>query len=93
MEITYHKEGDYMIPDLTIEKEPKVILTKYGRDRLVFVCHHEVYVLLLFLLLSSYLDVLIHIQPWIPPSYNYFINIASPKLKNFDFVVYLFEKW
>ena len=37
MEITYHKEGDYMIPDLTIEKEPKVILTKYGRDRLRFI--------------------------------------------------------
>ena len=27
-EITYHKEGDYLIPDLAIESQEKVVLGK-----------------------------------------------------------------
>ena len=34
-EITYHKEGDYLIPNLAVKgSEEKVVLGKYGRARL-----------------------------------------------------------
>ena len=36
-EITYHKEGDYLIPDLAIESQEKVVLGKYGRARLKYI--------------------------------------------------------
>ena len=36
-EITYHKEGDYLIPDLAIRTEEKVVLGKYGRARLKYI--------------------------------------------------------
>ncbi|MCF0126325.1 MAG: TnpV protein [Clostridia bacterium] len=32
--ITYHKEGDYLIPDLYLPKEPSGNIGKYGRLRL-----------------------------------------------------------
>ena len=32
--ITYHKEGDYLIPDLYLPKQPKGHIGKYGRLRL-----------------------------------------------------------
>ncbi len=40
MKITYHREGDYLIPDLTIE-DKKVILGKYGRARLNYIKNHK----------------------------------------------------
>lgn len=33
-EITYHKEGDYFIPDLYLPKQPKGHIGKYGQLRL-----------------------------------------------------------
>ena len=33
-EITYHREGDYLIPDLYLPKQPKGSIGKYGRLRL-----------------------------------------------------------
>ena len=35
--ITYRKEGDYLIPDLTVENQEKVVLGKYGRARLKYI--------------------------------------------------------
>ena len=35
--ITYHKEGDYLIPDLAIESQENVVLGKYGRARLKYI--------------------------------------------------------
>ena len=32
--ITYHREGDYLIPDLYLPKQPKGSIGKYGRLRL-----------------------------------------------------------
>ncbi len=32
--ITYHKEGDYLIPDLYFPKQPSKSIGKYGRLRL-----------------------------------------------------------
>ncbi len=32
--ITYHKEGDYLVPDLYIPKQPKGNIGKYGHLRL-----------------------------------------------------------
>ena len=29
--ITYHKEGDYLIPNLAVKNQEKVVLGKYGR--------------------------------------------------------------
>ncbi|MCI8411889.1 MAG: TnpV protein [Clostridia bacterium] len=33
-EITYHREGDYLIPDLYLPKQPEKSIGKYGRLRL-----------------------------------------------------------
>ena len=33
-EITYHKEGDYLVPDLYFPKQPSKNIGKYGRLRL-----------------------------------------------------------
>lgn len=35
--ITYHKEGDYLIPDLALKKQENVVLGKYGRARLNYI--------------------------------------------------------
>ena len=36
-EITYHKEGDYLIPDLALKNQENVVLGKYGRARLNYI--------------------------------------------------------
>lgn len=35
--ITYRREGDYLIPNLAIKKQEKVVLGKYGRTRLNYI--------------------------------------------------------
>ena len=35
--ITYHKEGDYLIPNLVLKNQEKVVLGKYGRARLKYI--------------------------------------------------------
>lgn len=41
MDITYHKEGDYFIPDLIVDEENDGNLGKYGRARLQFLKEHR----------------------------------------------------
>lgn len=44
IEITYHKEGDYFIPDLYLEKEDyenDYIIGKYGHLRLEYLKNHK----------------------------------------------------
>ncbi len=36
-EITYRREGDYLIPSLAIKNQEKVVLGKYGRARLNYI--------------------------------------------------------
>jgi hypothetical protein len=40
-EITYHKEGDYLIPDLYLPKQLEKNIGKYGRLRLNFIKEHK----------------------------------------------------
>lgn len=40
-EITYHREGDYLIPDLYLPKQPEKSIGKYGRLRLNFIKEHK----------------------------------------------------
>ena len=40
MELTYHRCGDYLLPDLTIPDEP-VALGKYGRMRKAYLQAHK----------------------------------------------------
>lgn len=40
-EITYRKEGDYLIPDLYLPKQPEKSIGKYGRLRLNFIKEHK----------------------------------------------------
>lgn len=40
-EITYHREGDYLIPDLYLPKQPKKSIGKYGSLRLNFIKEHK----------------------------------------------------
>ena len=40
-EIIYHREGDYLIPDLYLPKQPEKSIGKYGRLRLNFIKDHK----------------------------------------------------
>ena len=40
--ITYHKEGDYFIPDLYLPKQPKGHIGKYGRLRLNYLKNSDI---------------------------------------------------
>lgn len=40
-EITYHREGDYLIPDLYLPKQPEKSIGKYGLLRLNFIKEHK----------------------------------------------------
>ncbi len=39
--IEYHLEGDYYIPNLTMPKQEKIVLNKYGRMRLKYLKEHK----------------------------------------------------
>ena len=39
--IEYHLEGDYYIPNIVAPKQEKVILHKYGRIRLKYLCKSQ----------------------------------------------------
>lgn len=39
--ITYHKEGDYLIPDLYFPKQPEGNIGKYGRLRLNYIKEYK----------------------------------------------------
>ena len=41
MEITYKKQGDYLLPDLTLKETKKVNINKYGRMRLDYLKEHK----------------------------------------------------
>ena len=41
MKLTYEKNGDYLIPNLTANKEPEQALTKYGLMRKNFLKEHR----------------------------------------------------
>lgn len=40
--ITYHKEGDYLIPNLCLPKQPNGHIGKYGRLRLNYLKHSDI---------------------------------------------------
>ena len=40
MKLTYHRCGDYLLPDLTIPDEP-VVLGKYSRMRKTYLKEHK----------------------------------------------------
>ena len=40
-ELTYSRSGDYLIPDLTLSKEPETPLGKYGRLRKTYLKEHR----------------------------------------------------
>ena len=39
--ITYHREGNYLIPDLCLPKQPDGHIGKYGRLRLNYLKEHK----------------------------------------------------
>ena len=39
--IEYHLEGDYYIPNLSMSKQEKIVLNKYGRMRLNYLKEHK----------------------------------------------------
>lgn len=41
MELTYHRKGDYLFPNLVLEPEEPVILGKYGHLRRTFLKEHR----------------------------------------------------
>ena len=41
MEITYHREGDYLIPDLTLPENPGYNIGKFGMLRQEYIMEHR----------------------------------------------------
>ena len=41
MNITYHQNGDYLLPDLTLDDQPAAPLTKYGWMRMRYLREHK----------------------------------------------------
>ena len=41
MNIIYHQNGDYLLPDLTLDNQPTASLTKYGWMRMRFLQEHK----------------------------------------------------
>lgn len=41
MSITYHRNGDYLLPDMELNKTDKTSLSKYGRMRLRYLQEHR----------------------------------------------------
>ena len=41
MNINYHQNGDYLLPDLTLDDQPAASLTKYGWMRMQFLQEHK----------------------------------------------------
>ena len=41
MELTYERNGDYLIPNLMVDEEPEGVLTKYGLMRKNFLKEHR----------------------------------------------------
>ena len=41
MELTYHRKGDYLFPNLVLEPEEPVVLGKYGHLRKTFLKEHR----------------------------------------------------
>ena len=41
MSIMYHRNGDYLLPDMTLGDQPAAPLTKYGRMRMQFLQEHK----------------------------------------------------
>ena len=41
MEITYTKQGDYLIPNLTLKETKKENINKYGRMRVAYLKEHK----------------------------------------------------
>ena len=39
--ITYHREGDYLVPDLYLPKQPEKYIRKYGHLRLNYLKEHK----------------------------------------------------
>ena len=48
--ITYHREGDYFIPDLCLPKQPDGHIGKYGRLRLIYLKNFDIPFILNYLL-------------------------------------------
>lgn len=40
-EITYHREGDYLIPNFCLPKQPNEHIEKYGHLRLDYLKEHK----------------------------------------------------
>ena len=41
MELTYQKNGDYYIPNIQMDEQPQVTLTKYGQMRRKYLKEHK----------------------------------------------------
>ncbi|MBQ9314276.1 MAG: TnpV protein [Clostridia bacterium] len=76
--MTYHKEGDYLIPDLALKNQENVVLCKYGRARLKYIKENKrgLYTeLMMNGALSSYLK-------GIDERCNHIVNITIREMAN-----------
>ena len=93
--IEYHLEGDYYIPNLTIPKQEKIILNKYGRMRLNYLKEHKKAEYTIMFMENTLIDHLEEIQKTATKRVNQIIDDLKAKsnltedMKNTDILYWV----
>ena len=93
--IEYHLEGDYYIPNLTIPKQEKIILNKYGRMRLNYLKEHKKAEYTILFMENTLIDHLEEIQEIATKKVNQIIEDLKAKsnltedMKNTDMLYWV----
>ena len=93
--IEYHLEGDYYIPNLTIPKQEKIILNKYGRMRLNYLKEHKKSEYIIMFMENTLIDHLEEIQETATKRVNQIIDDLKAKsnltedMKNTDMLYWV----
>ena len=93
--IEYVRQGDYYIPNLTIPKQEKIILNKYGRMRLNYLKEHKKAEYTIMFMENTLIDHLEEIQETATKRVNQIIDDLKAKsnltedMKNTDMLYWV----
>lgn len=62
MKINYTKQGDYLLPDLTIKETKNININKYGRMRLTYLKEHKKTLYISLLMQNKFTNHLISVS-------------------------------
>ena len=93
-EIIYHREGDYLIPDLYLPRQPEKTIGKYGRLRLNFIKEHKKGLYTELLISGTLKQHLIEIDESVSDKVNQLIKqLAEQENINEDLKEYYQMEW